>query len=109
MRRNTLITHILERRIFFLELFILAALCVAYAYCVSASIVHVIVRKEIDRSIAEVSSDISRLEASFIQAKDVVTLEYAKEYGFTVYKPKKRYIAGKSSSDLVLVTQDQLR
>lgn len=105
MRRKINIPYVLERRVFFLEIFILALLFGAYAYFVSASIVHVIVRKEIDRSIAEVGSDISRLESAFIQAKDVVTLEYAVLHGFTVEDPEKHYIATKPSSDLVLVSQ----
>jgi hypothetical protein len=57
-------------------------------YFVSASVVHVVMRKEIDREIAEKSSEISALEAHFIEAQHSVSKDIATLHGFEVATEK---------------------
>jgi hypothetical protein len=45
----------------------IALFCV-YVYLISASIVHVVIRTEIDQDITQISSEISTLETKYIEA-----------------------------------------
>ncbi len=63
----------------------LTTLCVAagmYVYFVSASIHHVVMRKEIDHEISLLSSHVSELESSYIQAQHAVSADIASMHGF---------------------------
>lgn len=98
-----------ERRLFFMAFSLVLTLFAAYVYFVSASVVHVIVRKEINRDIAEVSSRISELEADFITAKDGITEETVVAHGFFITEPEKIYITKTPSSLVLLSNQDESR
>lgn len=63
----------------------------AYGYFVSASVMHVVMRKDIDRAIADQGSVISELEAEYIDAQHAVSAEIATLRGFT-HNPKKVFI-----------------
>lgn len=75
-----------------------------YVYFVSASVVHVIARKEVDREIAHVNSRISDLESTYINAKQAIAPGTISQYGFVV-APKEVYIV-KAPENLVLLTHD---
>ena len=94
-----------ERKLFFVALSMLLGLFATYVYFISASVVHVIVRKEIDTEIADVSSRISDLESAFIAAKDSITEETVLAHGFSTAPVEKIYIT-KVPSSLVLVSNN---
>ena len=104
MRKKSTTPYETQKKIFFMLLGILVLLFSAYIYFVSASIVHVIVRKEIDRDIVAQKSNISDLEAAFIVAKQSITEETIAKHGFSLDTPEKIYIK-KVPTSLVLVSE----
>ena len=54
-----------------------------YVYFLSQSIMHVVVRKEIDVEYARLSSEVGALEARYIEAQHNVSEEIATRHGFT--------------------------
>jgi len=56
---------------------VLFSLIVLYMYFLSFSVVHVVLRKEVNQSQMAVRSDISRLEAKFIEAQHQVSEKIA--------------------------------
>lgn len=96
-----------NQKIVFCLLGAMFALFFAYVYFVSASIVHVIVRKEIEQKIATVSTHISDLESRYIEAKDEFTETHLANRGFTLESPEKIYIT-KTPSSLVLASQNEI-
>ncbi len=61
---------------------LLGVLGCAYMYFVSASIVHVVVRKEIHTEISRMHSTISGLEAAYIEKQHSMSNELASLQGF---------------------------
>jgi hypothetical protein len=59
------------------------ALIILYMYFLSMSVVHVVLRKEINRSVAETSSQIAGLEASYIESQHKVSDKIAALNTFT--------------------------
>lgn len=106
MTRTNTTPYAHERRLFFAALSLLLILFSAYIYFVSASIVHVIVRKEVDREIAHVSSRIGELESAYIAAKQSITEENLTAYGFVSGEHEKIYVQ-KAPTNLVLVINDE--
>ncbi len=89
-----------ERKWFYAALgFFLLAVC-AYIYFLSASVVHVVMRKEVDREMSALNSSISLLEAEYIEAQHSVSEQIATLRGFTLTDDK-IYI-DKSETTLVL-------
>jgi hypothetical protein len=72
-----------ERRLFYIALMVLAMSFCLYAYFVSASVVHVVMRKEVDREIAAQASYVSQLETQYIEAQHSVSEDIASLKGFT--------------------------
>lgn len=58
-------------------------LIILYMYFLSMSVVHVVLRKEINRSVAETSSQIALLEASYIESQHKVSDKIAALNTFT--------------------------
>jgi len=54
-----------------------------YIYFISASIVHVVIRTETSQELKKVSSEISLLEARFIEAQHRVSSDVASLQGYT--------------------------
>ncbi len=92
---------------FFAALTLLLAMFGAYIYFVSASIVHVIARKEVDRDIAHLHSRIGELESAFIAANQAITEETVTAYGFVADDGSEKVFVRKTPSNLVLVTHDE--
>ena len=109
MTRHTKTTspYAREQKVVFFLLAVIFLLFCTYVYFVSASVVHVIVRKETDREIASVSSHISDLETRYIEAKEEFDAERIIAQGFTQESPEKIYIQ-KVPTSLVLVTQNEI-
>lgn len=83
---------------------LLLVLAAAYMYCVSATVLHVVVRKETNQSMSELNSRIAQLESEYIAAQHAVSDTVASLPGF-VESPDKIFI---QRSDTTLVVRDRL-
>lgn len=72
-----------ERTWFYGALFLLVATVVLYMYFVSASVVHVVVRKEMDTTLASMHSQVGNLEAKYIEAQHAMSADIASRDGYT--------------------------
>ena len=66
----------------------LVVIFAAYIYFVSASIVHVVISKEIDQKMAAVNAQISEYEATYIKLQYAISSETAEEKGFVLATDK---------------------
>lgn len=57
-------------------------------YFLSASVVHVVMRKETNQEIASVSSHVSQLESRYIEAQHRVSDDIASMHGYVVAEEK---------------------
>lgn len=71
-----------EQRYLYIASAVLVALFVLYTYFVSATVMHVVLRKEIDHQISDMHSRISSLEAEYIAAQHAVSADIALLPGF---------------------------
>ncbi len=106
MTRTNTTPYRKEQRLFFSALSLFILLFSLYIYFISAAVVHVVARKEIDRELAQVNSHIGDMESTFISVKQAITPETIGQYGFTNAAQKKVYVA-KAPANLVLVTHDE--
>ncbi len=72
----------LESKLFYTALCALVMMAAAYMYFVSASVVHVVMRKEIGKEIATVHTTISQLEAAYIESQHTMSEGLANQKGF---------------------------
>lgn len=89
-----------ERQLFYIAMAILLVSFCGYIYFVSASVTHVVMRKETDKQIAALGSEVSTLEANYIEAQHSVSTEIATQHGFTANNEK--IFIGRSNGALVL-------
>jgi hypothetical protein len=84
----------------------LAVMCIAlfvvYVYLISASIVHVVIRTEIDQDITQISSEISTLETKYIEAQHKLSSDIASLQGYKQTADK--IFIDKTADSLVLRT-----
>lgn len=106
MTRKTTTPYCRERRIFFAAFSLLLILFCAYIYFVSASIVHVIVRKEIDREAAYLSSRIGDLETAYIAAQQAIDDRTVSARGFNLAQTGTVYVR-QVDTNPVLVLNDE--
>lgn len=71
-----------ERIWFFAAIAALLISILCYMYFLSASVVHVVMRKEIDKEMASISSAVSSLEAEYIEVQHTVSEDIATHKGF---------------------------
>jgi hypothetical protein len=80
--------YLLNTKILF---FVFAALLVAtfgfYVYLVNATIMNVVAREKVESTISELSTTIGDLEFKYISLKNNITLDLAREKGFTDASP----------------------
>lgn len=95
-----------ERRFFFAALSLFFILFGLYIYFVSASVVQVIARKEVDREIAHMNSHVGALESTYITAKQAISENTIGQYGF-VFAPVQKIYVQKAPVNLVFVTHDE--
>jgi len=101
MRTQRTTTLYQEERLWFsLALLLLCVVLSLYMYFVSASVVHVVMRKEVDQQITAVGSYVSELEANYIEAQHSVSAEIASRQGYTLTKDK--IFIDRSQATLVL-------
>ncbi len=75
---------------------------VLYMYFLSASVVHVVMRKELDGKITEMNSRLSSLETEYIEAQHAVSEDIASLRGFT--RTDQKVFIDKGDTTLVLRT-----
>lgn len=80
--RNTTTPYERERRCFYGALSLLVVVCALYMYFLSASVVHVVMRKELDKEISKTSSYVSQLESQYIEAQHAMSEEVATMQGY---------------------------
>ncbi|MEX0917694.1 MAG: hypothetical protein WDZ93_00905 [Candidatus Paceibacterota bacterium] len=81
---------------------VLCTLFAAYVYFLSASVVHVVIRKEVNNEVALLNSDISKLESEYIKRQHAVSGEIAARKGFVAVNDK--IFLDRSDTTLVLST-----
>ena len=92
-----------QNRLYVIAAFsLLLSLIALYMYFVSASVVHVVLRQESQRSISSLHSEISALESEYIKAQHSVSSEIAQRNGYVVASEK--IFIGREESTLVLST-----
>jgi len=91
-----------ERRWLLAAFVCLATSVILYIYFLSASVHHVVMRKEIDKEITTQGSSVSMLEAAYIEAQHAVSEDIASMRGFALTNDK-IYI-DRSDTTLVLRT-----
>ena len=110
MARKQTTTYILYKREQYCFAFVLALLLsaiAAYIYFVSASVVHVVMRKEVDQEMIITSSHISELESKYIALQHSVSERMATQNGFVAVRDK-LYI-DRAPSSLVLSSRQSER
>jgi cell division protein FtsL len=85
---------------FFAALIILLIVFSLYIYFVSMSVVHVVMRKEVNQQIATLSSAVSQLESDYIDAQHAVSDRIASLDGFS--KTDEKVFINRQSASLVL-------
>ncbi len=84
-----------ELRIFWVLSSAVGLLLASYLYLVSSSIVNVIVRGELENTIAATHSELSTLETEYLAKKNAVSLDRAFALGFHA-SGEKRFVAKRS-------------
>lgn len=92
----------LEKAIFMSLALLCTMLFALYIYFVSASVVHVVMRTEINQEITKIASDISELEGEYIEAQHRVSSDIASLQGYTPSESK--VFIDRTPSSLVLST-----
>ncbi len=80
----------------------LALSMVLYMYFLSATVIHVVMRKEVDKEIVALGSTLSELETEFIEAQHAVSEDIASRKGYK-HADNKIFI-DRSETTLVLST-----
>ena len=91
-----LLTNVVQRAVCLL-LVALVLLGALYMYFLASAVVHAVVRKEVQHTIAEAHSRIADLEVSYLSRKNGITQEVASNLGFTsvaqkTYVERARYL-----------------
>lgn len=94
-----------ERLWFFAAVGLLLFVSVLYMYFLSASVVHVVMRKELNQEIANVSSYVSQLESQYIEAQHNMSNRIATLDGFV--ETDEKVFIDRTPATLVLHTNDR--
>ena len=81
-------TYSKERRFFYAGVSLNLILFAGYIYFVSASVAHVVVRKELSQKVSETQTHISELESQYIAAQNAVSIDTALARGFEMNEKK---------------------
>jgi hypothetical protein len=71
-----------EHRFLCIGVGLVLAFAILYMYFLSASVVHVVMRKEVDKEITSLGSSLSTLETNFIEAQHEVSEDIASLKGY---------------------------
>lgn len=89
-----------ESMLFYIALALLVVVLSSYMYFLSASVVHVVMRKEVDQQIAGVATAVSQLEATYIDMQHMVSNDIATQHGF--FAVDEKIFIDQSADTLVL-------
>lgn len=87
-KQKTITAYKQESRLFYMAFISCISVFCAYMYFVSASIVHVVMRKEVDTQIAQLSTHVSELESKYIDIQHSVSSDIASQKGFVTVDKK---------------------
>ncbi|MBF05100.1 hypothetical protein CL644_00095 [bacterium] len=82
IRTVAAVLYVVEQRAVTLLLVALVILVFSYIYFLGSAVVYVVERKEVQRTIANVSSRIATLEVEYFKQKSIVTESLAEEMDF---------------------------
>ena len=94
-----------EQRYLYIAMSTLLLLFAVYIYFVSATVMHVVVRKDVSSDISNLHSEISKLEAVYISAQHSVSADIATLEGFIISEDKIFVSRTPSSLALSLATE----
>jgi uncharacterized membrane-anchored protein YitT (DUF2179 family) len=77
-----------ESRLFYFALSLCMLVVCTYMYFVSMTVVHVVLRKEVDNQIAVVGTQISQLEERYIEKQHNLSVAIATQQGFVTTEKK---------------------
>jgi hypothetical protein len=98
---------ILQKRLAVALVFVCITLFALYIYLLSSSVMHVVMRTEIDHSVRELKSQISLLESDFIAAQHAVSQNIAYLEGYERVNDK--VFVDRNAPSLVFNTGTTLR
>lgn len=78
----------------------------AYIYFLSVSVLHVVMRKELNQKISDLHSEIASLETTYIEAHHIISSKVAAADGFNEVK-EKIFITQATGQNLVLRTSNE--
>ncbi len=76
-----------------------------YMYFLSLSVMHVVMRKETMHNLNEAKSEIAKLEASYIEARHVISTQVASVNGFT--ENQNKIFVSRAEQNLAYRTTEQ--
>lgn len=79
---TTMNSYITSKRIAFVLLVVMLLLALAYTYFLFMSVVHVVIRTEIQHDIKDVAAEISHYERSYIETQHLVSKQLAVQSGY---------------------------
>ena len=102
MKKSTTQTKVFSRDILFVYVLLgtIAILVCLYIYFLSASVSHVVMRSQAERSIGQAQSELSELETELMISQHRVSAEIANLDGYS--EPKNRIFIDRSKESLVL-------
>ncbi len=77
-----------ESRLFYVALFSCVAVFSLYMYFVSASILDVVMRKQVDRELLSMGTVVGQLESEYIEMQHMVSSNIASQRGFVTADKK---------------------
>lgn len=89
---------------FFVAAGLLLCVLILYVYFVCASVTHVVMRKEINREIAQTGSYVSQLEAQYIRSQHEMSSDIASMKGYVIAEDK--VFIDRTQATLVLSTNN---
>ncbi|HEU4677784.1 MAG TPA: hypothetical protein VFS75_03660 [Candidatus Paceibacterota bacterium] len=87
-RRHTVAAYNGESRLFYAAALSCIIVFAGYVYFLSLSVVHVVMRKEVDGQIAAVNTQVSELETAYIARQQSVSRDVALAKGFVIADKK---------------------
>jgi hypothetical protein len=90
-----------ESRLFYFACSLLVIVASLYMYFVSESVMHVVMRKEIDSEISDLATTIGQLDTAYIEMQHSVSSDIASLKGFKIAKEK--VFIDKASDTLVVL------
>ncbi len=92
-----------ETRFFYGALTLLCITFIVYMYSISAAVAQVVMRKEVDSRISELSASVSQLESKYIELQHAVSNDIATMKGFV---PAEKKVFIDTTSDTLVLSRN---